>query len=135
MMAFELIYDAYRSDVPNLQELRESGVIWTPEIIPEGRPSRDDLEKIGEHLHARMGALHSAQETMRPNWEDYLASHQEVDRISDRIIGNIHEARILMLTWVRAHHKMASGTVDPAKWFDIGEVTKSLISTAPKAVL
>lgn len=135
MTAFELIYDAYRDNEPNLDELRTSGVIWTPEIIPEGRPTREDLAKIGEHLQARMEALHLAQDMMKQNWDDYLAAHREVDQITDEIVKSVHEARILMLTWVRAHQKMSSGTVDSAKWFDIGEVTKSLIVTAPKAVL
>lgn len=61
MTAFEIIYDSYRNDKPNLKELRSSGVIWTPEIIPEGLPTREDLKDIGEHLHNRMEALQAVQ--------------------------------------------------------------------------
>jgi hypothetical protein len=135
LTAFEIIYDAYRKEEPNLAELRESGVIWTPEIIPEGRPTRDDLKNIGEHLHSRLKALAVVQNEMQPNWEDYIATHKELDEIVDQTIQSAHEARIIMLTWIRAHQKMSSGTTDPAGWFDIGEVTKSLIKSAPGAVL
>jgi hypothetical protein len=135
LTAFEIIYDAYRNDEPTLHELKESGVIWTPEIIPEGRPTRVDLQNIGEHLHSRIVALDTVQEKMRPNWEDYLSTHKEVDRISDNTILSIRQSRIVLLTWARAHQKMVSGTTDSAEWFDIGEVTKSLVKTAPKAVL
>jgi len=135
LTAFEIIYDAYRLDEPNLDALRDSGVIWTPEIIPEGRPTRDDLKNIGEHLHARLQALDIVQNEMRPNWEDYMATHRELDAVADQTIQSAHKARILMLTWVRAHQKMSSGTTDPAKWFDVGEVTKSLVKSAPGALL
>ena len=135
MKAFQIVYEAYRLDEPNLQALSESGVIWTPEIIPDGRPSTEDLAKIGDHLHKRMQALQLIQEAARPNWEDYIATHKELDAIIDDTVAGIQQSRIVMLTWVRAHQKMASGTTDPAKWFDIGEVTKSLIKSAPGAIL
>ena len=135
LTAFEIIYDAYRSDEPELSKLRESGVIWTPEIIPEGRPAREDLKKIGEHLSIRMEALARVQNEMEPNWNDYLASHRELDVIIDHTIRNVQHARIILLTWVRAHQNMANGTVSAAEWFDLGETTKSLIKSAPGAIL
>lgn len=135
MTAFEIIYDAYRTDEPNLELLRSSGVIWMPEIIPEGRPSREDLQEIGTHLQHRMEALQAIQQSMKPNWDDYLATQKELDALIDKSLASIRESRILLLTWVRAHQKMASGTTNPAQWFDIGEVTKSLIKGAPSAVL
>lgn len=135
MTAFEIIYDSYRMKEPNLAELRKSGVIWTPEIIPTGRPSRKDLQNIGEHLHARLEALDLVQAEMKPNWEDYIATHKELDIVADETVQSAYDARIIMLTWVRAHQKMSSGVIDPAAWFDIGEVTKSLIKSAPGAVL
>ena len=81
LTAFEIIYDAYRTPDPSLGELRESGVIWTPEIIPEGRPAREDLKNIAEHLGNRMEALQVVQQTMKPNWDDYIAAQQELDGI------------------------------------------------------
>jgi hypothetical protein len=135
LSAFEIIYDAYRKDEPELSDLRDSGVIWTPEIIPEGRPTRDDLEKIGKHLASRMEALARVQEEMKPNWDDYLATHRELDSIVDKTILSAQHSRIIMLTWVRAHQNMSSGIVSEAEWFDIGATTKSLIKSAPGAIL
>lgn len=135
LTAVAIIYDAYRLEDPNLDALRDSGVIWTPEIIPEGRPTRDDLRMIGDHLASRMQALETAQNAIEPNWQDYLDTHRELDKIIDETILSVQQARIMMLTWVRAHQKMASGRVDPAEWFDVGEVTKSLIRSAPNMLL
>lgn len=135
MTAFKIVYNAYRMKEPKLDALRDSNVIWTPEIIPEGRPTTEELALIGEHLQKRMKALQVIQEAARPNWEDYLSTQRELDTIVDDTIENVQQSRIIMLTWVRAHQKMASGTTDPAKWFDIGEVTKSLIKSAPGAIL
>jgi len=134
LTAFEIIYDAYRTPDPSLGELRDSGVIWTPEIIPEGRPAREDLKNIAEHLGNRMEALQVVQQAMKPNWDDYMAAQQELDELVDKGIGNVLHTRIILLTWMRAHQKMSSGVTDPAKWFDIGEVTKSLVMDAPKAL-
>lgn len=135
LSAFEIIYDAYRKDEPELSDLRESGVIWTPEIIPEGRPTRDDLEKIGKHLAVRMEALARVQEEMKPNWDDYISTHRELDSIIDKTILSAQHSRIILLTWVRAHQNMSAGKVSEADWFDIGETTKSLIKGAPSAIL
>ena len=134
LTAFEIIYDAYRTDNPELGKLKESGVIWTPEIIPEERPTREDLHAIGEHLQSRMNALHLVQEEIKPDWDEYRATHEELDHITDRTILSAQQSRIILITWVRAHQKMASGSTDPAKWFDVGEITKSLIKSAPSAI-
>lgn len=135
LTAFEIIYDAFRDDDPRLTSLRESGVIWMPGILPEGRPERTDLENIGEHLKARINAFAAVQATLQPDWDDYLSAHIELDRVTDKSIAGAKRARILLLTWVRAHQKMASGKVAPAAWFDIGTVSKQLITAAPASLL
>lgn len=135
MTAFELIYDAYRQEEPNFEELRQSGVIWIPELIPEGRPTSEELRKLGSHLQDRMQALNGVQEAMQPNWEDYLATQNELEAIIDSKEQTALHARIIMLTWLQAHQKMASGVTSPAKWFDVGEVTKQLVTNASKSLL
>jgi hypothetical protein len=117
--AFETIYDAYRTNNPDLSELAESGVIWMPEIIPQGRPSSKDLETIGKHLRARLDAMHTINQEIQPYWEDYRAAHKELDDLTDQAMDRINQVRLILLVWGRAHQKMASGVVDPAEWFDI----------------
>ncbi len=135
LRAFALIYTAYKTDEPDLSALRESGVIWMPEIIPAGTPTRDELKVIGEHLEARLQAMHRISQEVEPDWNDYLAAQKELRVVSKRVSVMIQRTQIMMLTWVRAHQKMAAGTVDPADWFDIGESTKNLLKAAPSAIL
>lgn len=132
LTAFEIIYKAYGEENPELSRLKQNAVIWTPEIIPEGRPTGEDLHKIGEHLHQRMSALHAVQQEVKPNWDDYLAVHRELDALTDKAVQNAQQSRIVLLTWVRAHQKMASGTVEPADWFDVDELAKQLLKDSPK---
>lgn len=134
LKAFEIIYDAYRMEEPELSALRESGVIWRPEIIPEGPPTKEDLTAIGEHLHKRLLALHTVQEEIKPNWERYMSTHQELDVLTDRTINTANQFRIVLITWARAHQKMASGTTKPAEWFDLNETVKGLAKSAPGAI-
>ncbi|MEE9368907.1 MAG: hypothetical protein V3V05_08580 [Pontiella sp.] len=130
-----MIYEAYKTDDPELSALRESGVIWMPEIIPEGTPTREELKVIGEHLEARLNAMHRIRQEVDPDWNDYLDTHKELKLIAKRSMTMVQRTQIMMLTWVRAHQKMAAGVVDPADWFDVGESTKNLLKSAPGAVL
>lgn len=135
LTAFELIYAAYKTDEPELSQLRESGVIWMPELIPEGTPTRVDLSKLGEHLEKRLDAMHRISEEVAPDWNDYLSTQKELKNIAKRSTSMVQQTQVMMLTWVRAHQKMAAGKTDPADWFDIGESTKALLKSAPGAVL
>ena len=132
LSAFEIVYDAYRTDKPNLSKLTESGVIWLPEIIPQGRPTRKDLQAILKHLQARLDALHTVQQEIQPYWEDYRATHRELDDLTDKIVDEIKNVRLILLVWVRAHQKMATGIVDPAEWFDINDVPAQLFKLGHK---
>jgi hypothetical protein len=133
--AFEMIYTAYKSDEPDLSALRESKVVWIPELVPEGRPTREDLSKIAEHLETRLNAMHRIRQEVDPDWQDYLDTQKELKLIAKRSKSMVQQTQILMLTWVRAHQKMASGKTDPAGWFDLGESTKALLKSAPGAIL
>lgn len=134
LTAFELMYQVYHNDEPDLRKLRESGVIWDPKIIPEGAPTREDLGVLVRHLEARLDALHAVQEEINSDWEDYMAIHRELNSANDKTVQGVKKSRMLLLTWVRAHQKMAAGTTDPADWFDLGEVTKDLLKKAPGAI-
>jgi hypothetical protein len=134
LKAFEIIYEAYRTDEPDLKKLTESGVIWIPEIIPEVRPTKKDLHAIGEHLYARSKALSVVQTELQPFWDEYRAAHKEIDDLADQAMEQIAKVRLILLVWTRAHQKMASGTVDPADWFDINDAPAMLIQLGLKAI-
>ena len=44
LSAFEIIYDAYQTDKPDLSRLADTGAVWAPEIIPKGHPTRKDRQ-------------------------------------------------------------------------------------------
>ncbi len=132
LTAFEEIYDAYREPVPDLSRLKASGTIWDPEMIPDKSPTLDDLSRIVEHLEARLTALHTVQNEIAEDWNEYIATHQELDRVGQQAGDRAKQMRIIMLAWVRAHQQMASGTRDPADWFDVGEFTRQVIINAPR---
>jgi len=134
LKAFEIIYEAYRKKEPDLSMLAESGVIWIPEIIPEGRPTKKDLSAIGDHLHARSKGLHVVQTELEPYWEEYRAAHREIDKLADEATERIAKVRLILLIWSRAHQKMASGVVDPADWFDIKDTPAMLIQLGLKQI-
>lgn len=133
--AYELVYEAYRSPSPELSKLRDSGVIWEPAIIPEGKPTVDDVEAIAEHLSKRMAALRAVQQEIEPDWNEYKAAHAELDRLAQNIIADAHRTRVLMLTWIRAHQSLTQGTTEAAEWFDITELGTDLIKSAPSAII
>ena len=135
LRAFAIIYTAYKTDEPELSALHESGVIWMPEIIPEGTPTRKELAAIGEHLESRLNAMDRIHQEVDPDWQDYLDTKKELQIVAKRSMTMIQKTQIMMLTWVRAHQRMAAGTIDPADWFDIGESTKNLLKAAPGTVL
>lgn len=133
--AYEIIYEAYRSGSPDLTKLRASGVIWDADIVPEGEPTMEDIEKIGEHLRLRLTALRTVQQEIEPDWEEYLAAHQELDLLARKVNGDARRTRVLMLTWIKAHHSLTQGTIQAAEWFDINQLGTDLIKSAPKAIL
>jgi hypothetical protein len=135
LSAFTVIYSAYKTDEPELSELKKTGVIWTPEIIPDGVPTRDNLNEIGEHLSRRLQAMHTVYNEINPDWIDYLNTHAELRSVTKRTMDRIQQTQIIMLTWIRAHKKMADGVTNPADWFDFGGTTKKLLSTGTDAIL
>lgn len=135
LSAFETLYEAYQNTPPDLTKLRKSGVFRNPEILPKERPSHKDLQKIAAHLEERMEKLLWMQKAIQPNWNDYLATHQELDKLTDKTIRSAHHTRIILLIWMRTHQNMVAGKMADAEWFDLGETTKQLIKNAPNAIL
>ncbi len=128
LSAFETIYDAYRTDDHDLSGLAQSGVIWLPEIVPNGRATKKELKDIVAHLQSRMDAMHKVQQEIKPDWEEYRSGLREVDHLATVAVERINRIRLILIVWVRAHQKMASGVVEPAEWFDINDAPRQLIN-------
>ena len=128
------LYLAYKGESDAFKKLVAEGSIRRKELIPNGEPTVDDLEAIGKHLRIRLDALHLIEQEIKQDWENYRATHRELDRLHDKAIAQNYRARFITLVWLRAHQKMASGITNPAEWFDIKTLPGQLIKMGTKAI-
>ncbi|MBN2686290.1 MAG: hypothetical protein JXR40_13500, partial [Pontiellaceae bacterium] len=133
--ALALVYAAYRGEPQAWRTLQESTAVLNPNLVTKDTPVQADLEAMRKYLIGRLEELDAVEESIRPNWEDYLATHEELATFSDDAVERVQEVRIVVLTWLQAHHKMASGVTDPADWFDVRDLTIKLIKSTPKLLL
>ncbi len=133
--ALALVYAAYRGEPQAWKSLQESDAVLHPDLVIKDTPERADLEAMRKYLMDRLDELHAVEETIRPNWEDYLATHKELASFSEDAVLRVQEVRFVALTWLQAHHKMASGVTDPADWFDVRDLTIKLIKSTPELLL
>jgi len=134
LMSLPLLYHANRGDMEAFRKLVESGVVTRKSLLPEGPPTEDDLQAIGEHLFDRLDILARVESEIKPDWDRYLATHKELDKLSDLFDEQRNKMRLVTLIWVRAHQKMASGIKDPAEWFDVNQAPAKLLNLGIKAV-
>lgn len=130
-----LLYKTYRGDSESFSQLKSSGNIRDKKLVPAGAPQNRDFKAIGEHLMTRLEALHRIGQEIEPDWELYRAAHMELDRVYKDVLGNIARARLTTLIWLRAHQKMAQGVENPAEWFDIKSLPRTLIQAGAGAAL
>ncbi len=122
LQAMGQLYTYYNGDMEAYTRLVESGVVRDPDILPQGEPSRQQLLVISEHLQKRLKAMHLIGLEIKPDWDDYRATHRELDDKVVEIKSRITKVRAISLLWTRAHLKMASGKSEPAEWFDVQDV-------------
>ena len=134
LRALEEIYLTYKGDPGAFDRLIKSGAILKKEIIPKDRPSDEDLSQIAEHLATRLQRMHLIGTEIQPDWEDYRATHRELDRLQIQAIERVSTARLVMLIWLRAHQKMAAGVQSPAEWFNINDLPAQLFQMGTKAI-
>jgi len=134
LSGFENVYRIYSGDNHAFEMLKKSGVIRKKQLISMAFPSEEQLVAIQDHLKARMAAIHMVEEQIKPDWEQYRATLQELDRVYATTSNRINRARMLSLLWLRAHQKMASGILSPAEWFNIKELPADLIKGGAKAI-
>ena len=129
-----LLYRTYSGDIDAFGKLRASGAVRDKKLLPKGKPSNEELKKIGEHLRARLKVTYQIGEEIKPDWENYRAAHRELDAMHVNAMDRINKTRLMALIWLRAHQKMASGVMSPAEWFNVKELPAQLIGAGTKAV-
>ncbi len=134
--ALKYLDRTYRGFKGSFELVLDTQTIRSRKLIPpEGQlPTEEQLHAIGEHLFVRLNAIDRVEKEIDNDWETYRATHRELDRKHDELIAQSNRARLLFLIWIRAHAKMASGTVAPAEWFDISDVPVHLLRLGTAAI-
>jgi hypothetical protein len=134
LRSFGLLYLTYKGEPDVFDRLVAEKTVRRPELLPDGEPSIEEMEIIGEHLAKRLKALHLIEQEIAQDWNTYRETHRELDRLHDKVIQQNQQARLITLVWLRAHQKMASGVTSPAEWFDIKTLPGQLVKMGTKAV-
>lgn len=122
------LYGAYKGNMEAYAKLSSSESIHRKDLIPDPPPNDEDLSRIAEYLQNRLEALHVVENETKSDWEIYRAAHRELDTLVDKAKRENTRARMILLVWLRAHQKMASGVVNPAEWYDIKSLPSQLIN-------
>lgn len=90
-------------------------------------PKLGGLANQEEQIIQGLERNHRLAQEAGPEWQLYVNTAAEIDRLQAAALTNTGSARVAILTWVSAHEKMASGQVKPAEWFSFKDVTTATI--------
>ncbi len=121
-------------DAKYLDELRAAGVLPVVEAI-KGKKSLTGKEMLSLHkvITERMDMVNKNYNQLKPDYDEYFRSHNELKKIVEAKDVGIKEARLTFIVWSRAYQKMALGKTDPAEWFDVSESGGLLMGAAGRA--
>ncbi|NQZ91824.1 MAG: hypothetical protein HRT97_05700 [Moritella sp.] len=128
------LYLTFKGDKDAFDRLVKSGAILKKGLIPQGHPSDDDLLMIKEHLMSRLEGLHLIGTEIKPDWDNYRATHQELDKLHRQAVDRVNKMRLVTLVWVRAHQKMAAGIESPAEWFNINDLPSTMFQMGTEII-
>lgn len=130
-----LLYQTYRGDTGAFDQLRKLRTVRKQKLMPKGQPTYEDLQTIADHLMVRLDTIDRIWKEVEPDWKLYRSAHKELDEKYKEGVSDIARARLVTLVWLRAHQKMAAGVVNPAEWFDIKSLPRTLIQMGAGAAL
>ena len=131
--ALKEIYRHRSGDAEALPRLISSGV------VPEAHLATLDLSDplgdvaLEEQLLARFGRLKQVADALWPELDQYQALQQGLDEMITSFEAEVRAVWAVVFVWTRAHQRMASGVVDPAEWFDVGEAPSALFGVAKRS--
>ena len=88
--------------------LLASGAIRNKKLIPKGKPSDADLVKVAEHLGARLKTTYLIGNEIKPDWDAYRATHNELYTLIAGAMDPLSKTRLMTLVWLRAHQNQAA---------------------------
>lgn len=121
-------------DAKYIEETRDIGVLPVVEAL-KGKKSLTSKELLNLHkiITARMAVVNENYNQLKPDYDEYYKSHNELKKIVDAKDNGIKEARLTFIVWSRAYQKMALGKANPAEWFDVSESGGLLMGAAGRA--
>ena len=121
-------------DAKYIDEARGSGVLPVVDAL-RGKKSLTNKEILNLHkiITGRMAMVNENYNQLKPDYDEYFNSHNELKKIGNAKDQGIKEARLTFIIWSRAYQKMAMGKADPAEWFDISESGTLLMGAAGRA--
>ncbi len=120
----EQLYLTGKGDEAAFDRFVASGVVRSKKLLPEGPPSEEDLDRLNQALLGQLDNINRIWLDIAQDWENYRATHRELDELHGKMLEDIKRARMVTLLWVRAHQKMANGVSTPAEWFDIQDLIR-----------
>ena len=133
--AIALARYAKTRDEKYIAEMRELGMLPVVRIVKgKHKLSSSEMLLIHKTINDRMSAINDNYNYLKPDYDAYYTSHQELKNITDSKERGIKDARLTFIVWRRAYQKMASGRTEPAEWFDITESGSLLMGAAGRAV-
>ena len=121
LRALANIYKAIRKDPAAYDALLKSGEIRDASLIPKGKPTYNQFLAMSKYLMGKFDIMHTIQKEIEPDWQTYRDTQRELQKLEAQIHSEVKQFRLITMTWVRAHQKMASGKAKPAEWFDFSE--------------
>ena len=134
LIALGQIYQTRKGKPEAFRALRGGDTVRKKSLLPKGDPTEDDLTAIAEHLLKRLDITHKIWQEVEPDWELYRATHRELDAMDVKLKNRLNRTRAIVITWARAHQKMASGKTNPAEWFDLDSAPAQLFQLGTKAL-
>lgn len=96
------------------------------EMVKSGRKlTEKDLRAIEEQLIFKMTAISRVREQLSPDIKHYWEMQREMDELNAAYNTALRKARIAVITWDRAHQRLAAGITDPAQIDVLGIARKA----------
>lgn len=135
LRALANIYKSIRNDRAAYDALLKSNEIRDKNLIPKGYPTYPQLVAMSKYLMGKFDIMHTIQKEISPDWETYRDTRRELQKLENQIHQEVKQFRLVTMTWVRAHQKMASGKSKPAEWFDINDAAMKGIRSGIDLIL
>ncbi len=110
--------DSLLAQAPSLREVVES-----PSHITD-----KDLKAIEDRLIYILSTIGAAKKQLEPDLENYRNQKREIDEILNISDTAITKSKVAIIVWARAHRKLSSGVIDPAR-INLFDLSKKAMKT------